>query len=175
MGNKWIWITAIVLVPFLAVWFAFSLPWALGMLGTVAVLFFFVVLGTDSHTRKYTSYDAEPTGFGGRTESDSRFSTLHANVYDPAYSTFDSIDPEESLEDEENDEESEVRHVYEVRHIYEVRESDKDEKVNSRPRGPRRNLFGGPHPRDVEADRHRAVRGKLRDWDRTMRRLRRRP
>lgn len=176
IGNKWTWITTIVLVPFVILWLIFSLTWALGLLGAVAVLLLLGVRGSDGHRRRDIPYNQETTGIGGQTASYSQFSQGSDNIYDPAYSHVLHYDPEAELEEDEDDDEA-------GRPIIIVFEAPSDNGQETQSRTPRGN---GPDLKqakklhvaspliDAEKDALRATQRRLKeDSNRTARRFRR--
>lgn len=146
--NKWTWITAIVLVPFLALWLAFSLVWALGMLGAVAVLLLLGIRERTGYTKGYSQSKEEST-------VNSRFAKDHSDAYYiPDSPIYQPLDLEEDEEEDYDD--IEVRHIYEVRHVHVEMLRDEDEEDRSSK--PRRSGANGAKIRQQDRDVLRGVR-----------------
>jgi len=62
LRSKYFWIAMVILVPFIVVWVMYGLVWAVGMLGTLAVLSLFVFGSRRRRGRRYIIYEEDDEG-----------------------------------------------------------------------------------------------------------------
>ena len=173
LSNKWVWIAAIVLAPFLGVWIGFGLAWALGFVGAAAVLLLFAFRERPGRRKRYIPDKDEPTLIGGQTGPNWRFYTGQGDVHNIPYSIpLYHIDPAEDAmwEDDDDDEDIPAEHV-----VFEfLGDNDEDTRSTS----PRRSgpnfkkagkLFGAPRLRDADKDPGRRLRNADKDPGRRLR------